>query len=70
MKTTYERFIEANDKLKKCFGAFQADKWSTLSAGEQDAVCKAEKQEVQSFLVNNQLVFSNLIQERLSIVNQ
>ena len=69
MKTTYEQFIEANNKLVKCFDSYGGDRWKKLSVGEQDGVCRAEKDAVKSFLVNNKVGFANLLKERLEIVN-
>ena len=66
MKTAFERFIEANNALSKCYEATPVDKWRQLSHADQDALCHAEKVAVQSFFQNNQVGFSNLIKERLA----
>jgi len=68
MKTTYEKFIEANNKLFKCFESVSADKWSALSSDEQNNLCSAEREAVSQFLANNQVGFRNLIKERLEIL--
>jgi hypothetical protein len=65
MKTAFERFIEANDALSKCYQATPVDKWRQLSNVEQGALCHAEKVAVQGFLSSNQVNFSHLIKERL-----
>jgi hypothetical protein len=67
MKTTYERFIEANNALSKCYEGISADNWSKFSQSEQAAACKVEREAVSSFLVNNQVTFTNLIKERLQV---
>ena len=66
MKTAFEKFIEANNALSKCYEATPVDKWRQLSHTEQDALCQAERSAVQSFLSSNQVSFANLIKERLA----
>ncbi len=61
MNTTYERFIEANHNLIKCFETVGKDKWSKLSAQEQGQLCSSEKEAVRSFLANNQVGFAALL---------
>ena len=65
MKTAFEKFIEANNALQKCYAATPVDKWRALSAAEQNSLCQAEKDTVRGFLVNNQVGFANLLKERL-----
>ena len=65
MKTTFERYIEANNALSKCYQATPVDKWRQLSATEQNSLCLAERESVNGFLVNNQVGFANIIKERL-----
>ena len=69
MKTTYERFIEANNKLFKCFETVPQDKWNKMSGEEQNSLCHSEREAVQSFLVNGSVGFQNLVKERLDIVS-
>jgi hypothetical protein len=65
MKTAFEKFIEANNALQKCYAATPVDKWRALSASEQGALCQDERESVRGFLVNNQVGFANLLKERL-----
>ena len=65
MKTTYERFIEANNRLAKCYEGTPMDKWNKLSTAAQDALCIKESNEVAEILRNNQVDFKHLLQERL-----
>ncbi len=65
MKTAFERYIEANNALSKCFEAVSVDQYNKLSAAQQEGLCKAEKQAVTSFLTTNQVGFANLVKERL-----
>ena len=67
MSSTYVRWIEANQRLIKCFESVDQSSWQALSVAEQDQLCHSERQEVQSFLVNNQIGFANLIKERLHL---
>lgn len=69
MKTTYERFIEANTKLFKCFESVPHDEWNALSHEEQGSLCHSEKAEVQEFLTNGSVGFASLLKERLDIVS-
>ena len=69
MKTTYERWIEANHNLIKCFESVSQDQWNGYSAAEQNSLCEPERKVVQTFLVNNQVGFANLLKERLQIAN-
>lgn len=66
MKTAFEMYIEANNALSKCYQATPVDNWRQLSHADQDALCHAEKVAVQSFLVNNQVGFANLLKERIA----
>ncbi len=66
MKTSYEKFIDANNKLAKCFEAVSVDKWNKMSAGDQGSLCKKEREDVSGYLKNNQVSFAGLIKERLS----
>lgn len=68
MKTTYEKWIEVNNKLKKCFDGVPADKFNKLSAHEADAVCSTEKAAVLSFIQNGSLTFPALLKERMAAV--
>jgi uncharacterized protein YbcC (UPF0753/DUF2309 family) len=70
MKTTYEKFIEANNKLSKCFEGVNQERWNKLSANDQNKVCHSEKEAVRSFFLTNQVGFANLLNERIAIVNQ
>ena len=70
MKTTYERFIEANNKLFKCFESVPQDKWSKMSSEEQSSLCHTEKEAVSQFLSTNQVAFANLLKERLDIISK
>ena len=65
MKTAYERYIEANNNLAKCYGATSADQWKQLSAAQQEGLCKTERDAVANFLSSNQVSFANIIKERL-----
>lgn len=65
MKTAFERYIEANNALSKCFEAVPLEQYNGLSASQQESLCKAEKQAVLNFLTTNQVGFANLIKERL-----
>ncbi len=66
MKTAFERYIEANNALAKCFGAVSVDTYKSWSAAQQADLCKAEKETVRGFLTSNQVGIANLIQERLA----
>ena len=65
MKTTFEKYIEANHALVKCYEGLPLAKWSALSAAQKEDVCKVEREAVRGFLVSNQVAFANLIKERL-----
>ena len=68
MKTTYEKWIEANHKLNKCFESVAADRFKKLAQAEAEALCATERAAVASFLQNNSLTFPNLLKERLAAV--
>ena len=70
MKTTYERWLEANSRLTKCFDSVSNEQYNALSQNEQNQLCHNERQEVTNFLTTNQITFANLLKERLDIVNQ
>ena len=36
MKTTFERWIELNNRLNKCFEGLAADRFKKMSASEQN----------------------------------
>ena len=65
MKSTYEKWIEANQKLNSCMEGIADDKYSAYSPAEQNATCLKEKLEVGSYLKNNSISFKFLLQERL-----
>ncbi len=65
MKTTYEKWIEANQKLIACMDGISHDKWSKYSPVEQSAICTKDKLAVSAFLKNNSISFKNLLQERI-----
>eukprot|EP00347_Sterkiella_histriomuscorum_P000828 403374361 len=69
MKTAYERFIEANDKLFKCYESVNHEQWKSLSQAEQGLLCHTEKEQVQQFLTNNSLGFANLLKDRIDSIN-
>lgn len=66
MKTAFERYIEANNALTKCYQAVSFDTYKALAAPQQNELCKAERDAVQGFLKSNQVAFANLLQERLA----
>ncbi len=70
MKTTFERYIDANNALVKCYQAVSFDKYQGLSASDKDALCLTERESVRSFLVSNQVGFANLLKERLAAAGQ
>ena len=70
MKTTFERFIEANNALSQCYQATPVDKWRQLSATEQSSLCLAERNAVNGFLSSNQVTFANIIKERLELAGK
>jgi hypothetical protein len=65
MKTAFERYIEANNALAKCYQGTSVDQWKALSASQQEGLCKAERDAVTGFLASNQVTFANIIKERL-----
>lgn len=68
MKTTYEKWIEANHKLNKCFEAIPADRFKKLAQAEADVLCATEKAAVVAFLKNNSITFPHLLKERMAAV--
>ena len=64
-KTAYERYIEANNNLAKCFQAVSVSQYQSFSAQQKNELCAAERDAVRSFLASNQVGFANLIKERL-----
>ena len=65
MSSVFEKWIEANDRLVKCYDAVSADQYKALSAKDQGLLCQSEKEQVRSFLKNDQIHFRNIIQERI-----
>ena len=65
MKTSFEKFIEANANLSKCFEAVPFDKYSTFTAEQKNTLCRTESDAVRAFLNNGQVGFANMIKERL-----
>ena len=65
MKTTYEKWIEANTKLFACFEGTSQASWEKLAPKEQESLCFAEKEAVSSFLKENQVGFANILKERI-----
>ena len=53
MKTAFERYIEANNALAKCYQGTSIDQWKALSAAQQESLCKNERDAVTSFLNSN-----------------
>ena len=70
MSSVYEKFISANHALFACFEAVPNDKFQALSASEQDAVCKSEKEAVAEILKSDQVHFRELIKARLASFDQ
>jgi hypothetical protein len=70
MKTSFEKYIEANLALSKCYEAVPFDKYKSFSHQQQEDLCKAERETVRGFLTSNQVAFANLIQERLQAAGQ
>ncbi len=70
MKTTYEKFLDANNKLMKCFESVPQDKWKKMSADEQSSLCSSEREAVKSYFTSNSVGFRNLINERMEIIKQ
>ncbi len=66
-KTAFERYIEANSALSKCYEAVSFDKYQALSAQQQNDLCKAERDTVLDMLRTNQVSFASLIKERLDV---
>jgi len=66
MKTAFERYIEANNTLTKCYEGVSFDTYKALAAPQQAEICKTERDTVQGFLKSNQIAFANIIQERLA----
>ena len=69
MKTTYERFIEANHRLIQCFEGIPVDRYNSMSVDEQNGLCQRERDTVAGFLTNNQVGFANILKERLESIN-
>ena len=70
MNTTYEKFIDANNKLFNCFESVPQEKWTKMSSEEQSSLCHAEKEAVSQFLSTNKVGFANLLKERIEIISQ
>lgn len=66
MKTAFEKWIEANNALQKCFEGVNAERFNALSHKDQDALCHDEREAVKSFLTNNQITFASILKERLA----
>ena len=68
--STYEKFIEANNKLRECFEGVKPKAFESMSPFEQENVCGDEKTAVRDFLSNGSLSFRSLVQERIDILDK
>ena len=66
MSSVYEKFIAANHALFQCQESVSVEAWNAMKPAEQDAVCKSEADAVASFLTDDSVKFSKLINDRLA----
>jgi hypothetical protein len=66
MSSVYEKFIAANHALFACQEAVSVEQWNTMKPAEQDNVCKNEAQAVASFLKDDSVKFSNILNDRIA----
>ena len=66
MSTNYEKFIAANTTLMNCYAGVSAEQYSSMSAMDQQDVCKNEVAEVRSLLVSGKADFKNILAERIA----
>ncbi len=69
-KPAFQIFVEANQALLQCYNKVSVDEYKKMSEGTRDSVCASEKQRVKDIVGSNSLVMSNLIRERIDILNK
>ena len=68
MPNTYLTFMQANEALAKCMAGVKAAEYQTMSAADQDSVCKSEANSVRDLLQSDSVDFRNLLNERIAAV--
>ena len=67
-KPAFQRFVEANMNLIKCFQSVSAEEIASSQPAALDAKCNAEKAAVRSILENNELTMTNVVRDRVEIL--
>jgi len=65
-----ESFLAASHELSKCFNQYNVEQAMNMSKQEHQTLCLDEKIKLNSILFSNQLLTSNLINERLNVLEQ
>ena len=66
MSSVYAKFIAANHALFQCQEAVSVEQWNAMKPAEQEQVCKSEAAAVATFLNDDKVKFSHLLNERIA----
>ena len=68
--STYEKYIEANDKLMECYANTEPVDYEKMTPFEKEGVCKSERETVAQFISSGSLTFKSLVAERIAFLDK
>lgn len=69
-KPAFQEFVEANQALLNCYNAVSHADYQKLNESQKEGLCQAQRDKVKGILTSNQLVMSNLVRERVHILQR
>lgn len=69
-KTVFQQFVEANQGLLDCYNKVKIEDYKKMPDAGKEALCSSQKDKIREILNSNQMVMSNLIKERIEILNR
>ena len=67
--STYEKFIEANTKLRECLEGKNPKEYDQMTPFEKESICQTEATAVRDFLSGPSLSIRSLLDERIAILD-
>lgn len=69
-KPAFQLFVEANQDLLNCYNKIGAAEFAKMNDSQKETTCAAQRERVKDILRSNSLVMSNLIRERVEILQR
>lgn len=69
-KSAFQEFVETNQALLNCYNAISPADYAKMNDSQKEGACFNHREKLREQLRSNSLVMSNLLRERIAILNR